>query len=194
MSSTPPTHEPIDPAPRVFTVGMERAEMYRITMTMDPKERVHFWSTFQSTAEVAFPSAATSRVVDDIAAVLSGSKPATIVSPEEAGEPSVNDLIEEENDRFNALSTAEAFDHYGGLKLFWGKPDSVSALANLYAGRGGADSPIPADESFHRAVGKALGYPPAAIDAFVERISSQDEYDRRKGKFGKFLGKLSTER
>lgn len=56
------------------------------------------------------------------------------------------------------------------MKFFFGRPDNIAVLAELYEGRGGEGTPRPNDETFHRQVGMTLGYPVAAIDDFIGRL------------------------
>lgn len=99
----------------------------------------------------------------------------------------------EQQDRIKLLATSQAVDHNGGIKYFLGREENVKVLADLYRGRGGGGSPLPADENFHRAVGEALGYPAGAVDTFIAQIASS-EHTQQRGRFGRFLGKLGTNR
>lgn len=180
MSEKTLSHEPASVETQMFVADMNHAVVNTATRNLGSSERVQFWSTFQPTANILFPSKATGRTVDDISAVLAGSKPATILLLTDLNEPLVSKLITEEANRFESLYRDEAVDYYGHIKYFWGKEENVRNLANLYQGRGGDDSPLPADEGFHRAVGEALGYPIEAIDAFIAIISSSKEHVQRK--------------
>ena len=186
------SYEPINPEPTVFTTGMGHAEIDRITESLNPSELIHFWGTFQARPDLLFPSATTQRPVDDVAAVMAGSKPATVMISEDLSDPLVVRLVEEEKDRFDTLSRSYAIDHYGGIKYFLGREENVKTLAEQYEGRGGDDSPKKADESFHRAVGEALGYPAEAIDAFVAGILASEERAKQKGRLARVAGWLTT--
>jgi len=172
MSEAPSLHEPASTEPQTYSIGMDPAIVGMTTRDLGSGERIRFWSTFESTVDTPHPSIATGRIVDDVSAVFAGSKPAVIFSPEDLDDPLVERLLADERDRYMSLTQAGARDHYGGQKYFLGKEENVRALAALYYDRGGDDSPRPADESFHRNVGKALGYSPEAIDRFVAQISS----------------------
>jgi len=78
---------------------MDRLEVVNATRDLSPGERVRFWSTFQSSDEDTYPSVITGKTVDDVSAVLSGSKPATILELEDLEDPSIEELIAREQDR-----------------------------------------------------------------------------------------------
>ena len=150
---------------------MDRSDILLATSNQTPSDRVKFWSTFQSTLELPSPSFATGSAADDVSAVVAGSKPATILRAEALADPLIKRLITQEAKQSTPLSMTKSVNYYGCPLYFLGKTANVTALAALYHGRGGDDSPLPADESFHRAVGAALGYPAEAIDNYITRIS-----------------------
>ena len=142
------SHESFRNGNQTFDVGMDRLEVVNATRDLSPGERVRFWSTFQSSDEDTYPSVITGKTVDDVSAVLSGSKPATILELEDLEDPSIEELIAREQDRFGLLFVGETVDYYGRTKYFLGKSESVEALSELYRGRGGIESPLPVDEIF----------------------------------------------
>jgi len=185
MTPYPSSHEPTSTEAQTFIAEMQRGDVARATVDLDSSQRIQFWSTFQSTIDIPFPSVATGREVDDIAAVTAGSKPATILMAEDFLDPMIDGFMTQQKDRIKLLSTSQAVDHYGGTKYFLGHEENVRILADLYQGRGGGDSPLPADENFHRAVGEALGYPKEAVDAFIAQIASLEEHAQQKGRFSR---------
>jgi len=180
MSETPSLPEATIPVVQRFVIGMDRLAINRATRNLESSALIYFWSTFQSTVDIPFPGAVTGSPVDDIAAVLAGSKPATIVFSDTLREPAVAKFITEEKDRFKSISIGETVDHYGGHLYFFGRKENVNALAQLYQRRGGDDAPLRADEGFHREAGEALGYPIEAIDDFIARISNSKEIAQQK--------------
>lgn len=193
MSQNPSFREHTNTDTPPYSLGMDRLAINSATSGLNSSELVQFWSTFQSTEDVPNPAAATGRIVDDIAAVLAGSKPATLLDANEVYNPSVETFINDEEDHFDQLFFGQAVDYYGGRKYFVGKEENVRTLSELYEGRGGIDSPRPADENFHRAVGEALGYPTEAIDAFILRIVSSEQA-QKSGVLSKYLGTLDMRR
>ena len=151
-----------------FTIDMDRAAVSKAVIDLEPEALVQFWASFQPTAEVLFPSVATGRTADDFAAVLSGSKPATILLEHDFDDPLIDAIIGTlSTEEFDKLPSAMAVDGFGGEKFFIGTQDSVDTLASLYEGRGTEE--LPADASFHRGVGEAVGYPSWAIDEFITK-------------------------
>lgn len=149
-----------------FTLDMNRAAVIEAVRDLDPSALVRFWASFQPTSEVLFPSVATGRSADDLAAVLAGSKPATILLEHDFKDPLLNGLADTLSDEeFDSMPVAAAVDGFGGEKFFIGTQESVDTLARLYQGRGTDE--LPADADFHRGVGEAVGYPSWAIDEFV---------------------------
>lgn len=128
---------------------------------------INYWSTFEPTINAVFPGAASNRhAVDDIAAVLSGSKPAALfeLSFFDGGDSLFIDLIDKvvERDDLNIKGGTG----FGGSELvYMGLPEPVETLSyqymNVRSGFVGAD--------FHIAVGSALGYPMYAIESFLRR-------------------------
>jgi hypothetical protein len=175
MSEKPLIHETAGTEPQTYTIGLDPATVDIMTKDLSSSERVRFWSTFESTVDIPHPSIATGRMVDDVSAVFAGSKPAVIIFPEDLDDPLVKELFSEERDQYKSLAKRGARDYYGGQRYFLGKEENVKDLSELYFERGGDDSPRPADESFHRAVGSALGYSPEAINNFVAQISRSKE-------------------
>jgi hypothetical protein len=191
MNTAQTPHESPLGKDQTYQVGMDHETVRTLAGDLDSNERVQFWGTFESTVETPHPAIATGEPIDDIAAVLAGSKPAVIIEPGELEDPLVEKLLfQDERERYKSLTTAGARDYYGGQKYFLGQAENVKALVELYRDRGGDDSPRPADESFHRAVGEALGYAPEAIDNFIERTSAGGKHPMRKLRLGKILGKL----
>jgi hypothetical protein len=167
MPVPPSPHELASAESPTYTVGMDPAAIDALTRDLEPSQRVHFWSTFESTVDIPHPAMATGREVDDVAAVFAGSKPAAILLSEDLDNPLVTRLFDDEQERYRSLTAAGARDYYDYQRWFLGQEENVRALVELYRERGGDDSPRPADESFHRGVGHALGYSPAAIEAYI---------------------------
>lgn len=130
-----------------------------------PSELVHYWVTFRSTVELPFPSAITRDTVDDVAAVLAGSKPATLYEPRDSGR--VRLLRQAIGDIADHLVSGRAVDGFGTTHEFFGEPASVITLTERY--NSVPNKPNPVDDSFHRAVGRALGYPEEVIEAFITK-------------------------
>lgn len=88
-----------------FVKGMDHFDISRAIASLDPISRVRFWSTFEPTVEFPYPSfAGVGSSIDDMAAVISGSKPATILTPGDldTGKPAVAtflDFIRDTGDR-----------------------------------------------------------------------------------------------
>lgn len=195
MNTTQTPHELPLGKNQTYQVSLDHATVRTLTGDLSSNERVQFWSTFESTVETPHPSIATGEPVDDISAVLAGSKPAVIIEPSELNDPLVDKLLfHDMREQYKSLAAAGARDYYGGQKYFLGKERNVKALVELYRDRGGNGSPRPADESFHRSVGEALGYAPDAIDNFIERTSASNKHTRRSLRLGSILGRILTKR
>lgn len=146
-----------------------REDLLDILIGLEPEELIEFWGDFKPNVDVAYPSIASDRPVDDVAAVISGAKPATLLTHDEFTSPENREIFVAGGDRTTSLSMTQATDFFGEVRYFLGRPDSVEVLAQQYAklGEPGAENPNMAD--FHREVGRALGYPEEAVESFLRK-------------------------
>lgn len=154
-----------------YSAGMPREEVLKLTHNLDVEHLIDFWSTFESSVDVVSPYIASGYLSDDLAAVLAGSKPATLVTScdLERESPYFSALLEYANANKIDYSTSNAVTYNGHLMVIIGNQENVDELTELYDDSGPMGAEKPMDEQFHRAVGKALGYSEEAIDEFVER-------------------------
>jgi len=177
LESSPLYKAPVSETSK-FDVGMNKADIVRETLYLDSIERVEFWDTFRPSVHIPFPSAATEYYLDDIAAVLANSKPATLLTPRNYNSPESRSIFNDEEKRFSKLAIKHTLDFHGGIMVILGKEDSVEKLLQLYQTEVTTPSQT-APDTFHIAVGKTLGYPQEAIDDFLKRVRS----NRRKERF-----------
>lgn len=156
-----------------YSTGMPREEVLRLTHNLDTKQLIDFWSTFESTVDAVSPYSASGYLSDDLAAVLAGSKPATLVSSSdlERESPYFSALLEYANANGIDHSTSSVVTNNGYLMVIIGRQENVDELTELYDGSGPPGTAKPMDDEFHRSVGKALGYSQEAIDEFVEHYN-----------------------
>lgn len=183
MHETPTTEAP------TYAADMSPAAVNGATLNLSPSERIQFWRTFQPTANVPHPTILTGRIVDDMACVIAGSKPAAVMSSQDLNDPSVDNLLAEvkHDPHYSSLSQATAISDHGQYFYFLGKKENVKTLADLYRGRG--SKALPADKAYHRAVGEALGYPTEAIDIYIARRDQN-----RRGRLSRVFGRLLTKK
>jgi hypothetical protein len=174
MSNIPFSAEYFDDVPEFGSVVWNLGtipEVANATHHLDPASRVEYWSTFQSVPEMPYPSFASGWTIDDIAAVIAGSKPAALLCFDDVyGDvPTVEGFLEEEERQLGAFTLGHITIPHSrdGRLWFLGHPDSVSRLINIYQNK---DPNSRGSESFHRSVGEALGISRLAINDGVQRI------------------------
>lgn len=119
---------------------------------------------FKPTKEFVSPAQLSNREIDDVAAVITGIKPAALAGDQRAWRDVAKELYAMANERGYAVNEVSGFG--GGIVKVVGSPERAKEIADLVKEQVERGEP---DENYHRKLGKLLGYSEQSINDFVEK-------------------------